>query len=165
MIRLAALLALLTAPLQAQTVAEAATANTVLGAELCVLHFRTPDRKSTKFTQTGFAYESHRGSPNDITAVYSAPGGTAKVELYQGQTAPDCQVLTNHVDAFTISQQVAAMLRQVYPGVFRIEATADGCLSATELGAPLPMIVAVGPDGPHSCRAPGPTRISIFFAV
>jgi hypothetical protein len=153
-------------PAVAQSFEDAVAANVTLALQLCLAP-GGPAATVAAFQRAGFAY-STRGTPGFETwHVFAAPAGTARAEVYEGQTAPSCEVFTDHIAPAAAAPFVGQVLNQVAPGRFRQDPPSGyGCASFSDNAPAIPFVVAVGAaDDSQGCPAAGPTRISTFSAV
>ena len=114
--------ALLAAPAGAQTFEDAVQANILLGVELCMRETGSTAASVAAFQAAGFTYEREDtysgGTLFETFHRFAAPADTARVELYEGQTAPYCRTQSDHMGAMDMAQILNGWLAQRYPGRF-----------------------------------------------
>jgi hypothetical protein len=157
------------APAQAssQGFDDAVRANVALALQLCLMETGSAQATVSAFTGAGFAY-STRGTPGrDVWHQFAAPADTVRAELYEGQLAPDCAVMSDHIGTTAAIPVVGALLNQLYPGRFALEQTeGPGCGSFTDTSRAIPFVVSVTGGGEmRPCADTGTVHILSFSAV
>ncbi len=163
----AAAAAALPEPGAAQTIEDAARANAALAVRLCVAAGARAAAAIPSFTAAGFAY-STRGTPGVETwHIFTAPASTVRVELYEGQMAPACGIMVNHLPPSAAGPLIGAVLTRSFPGRFTPSGPGpDSCATYTDSGQAIGFVVSVGAaDYSAGCPALGSTSINIFSAV
>ena len=163
----ALVLAIAAAPAGAQSFDEAVRANLTLALQLCLAQTGSTQATVNAFAAAGFAY-SWRGTPGvDIWHQFAAPAGTVTAELYDGQMAPNCDVMSNHIGTGAAVPLVGALLAQLYPGRFVMEQReGPACASFTDTAPAIPFVVHVSGGGEtRPCAETGTLHISTFSAV
>ncbi len=164
MIRLLAILTALAGQAQAQTLDEAVRQNVALGISICAQHVGEPARARAMLMSAGYAYLGFEGPAQDATHRYRAPAETADVLVYDGQTAPSCNVESSHLTPAQAGEIAGGVLQGVTPG--RFAPVAGECPGWSEIGRPLPLVIGVSDLGNGGGCPPGPgARIYFFFAV
>ena len=154
-------------PALAQTFDEAVRGNIAIALQLCLMETGSAQATVNAFSAAGFAY-SWRGTPGfDVYHQFAAPAETVTAELYEGQMAPNCDVMSDHIGTTAAVPVVGALLNQLYPGRFVLEqSSGPGCASFTDDAPAIPFIVSVrgrGEDRP--CADIGTIHITSFSAV
>jgi hypothetical protein len=155
------------APAQAQSFDEAVRGNLALALQLCLMDTGSAQGTISAFTGAGFAY-STRGTPGrDVWHQFAAPADMVRAELYEGQMAPDCAVMSDHIGTTAAIPVVGALLNQLYPGRFAMEQTeGPGCASFTDTSRAIPFVVSVRGGGEmQPCADTGTVHILSFSAV
>ncbi|MGC9420546.1 MAG: hypothetical protein ACP5EN_16405 [Rhodovulum sp.] len=110
----------LAAPAKAQTFEEAVRENMALGLRLCLSGGSDMQAWANMFRAAGFAERVERSSGNsDTTHFFTAPAGTAEVELYYGELPEHCVVRTDHMGVTDASALLDQIVPQIYPGFVR----------------------------------------------
>lgn len=154
-------------PASAQGFDDAVRANLALALQLCLTETGSAQATVSAFVGAGFAY-STRGTPGqDVWHQFAAPSDTVRAELYEGQMAPDCTVMSDHIGTTAAIPVVGAILNQLYPGRFAMEQTeGPGCASFTDNSRAIPFVVSVRGGGEmQPCADTGTVHILSFSAV
>lgn len=151
----------------APTFDEAVRANLAVALQLCLMDTGSAPATVSAFVGAGFAY-STRGTPGvDVWHQFAAPAATVTAELYEGQMAPDCAVMSDHIGTAAAIPVVGTLLNQLYPGRFAFDQSeGPGCASFTDYAPAIPFVVSVrgrGEDRP--CADIGTIHITSFSAV
>ena len=156
-------------PTAAQTMDDAVRANVALALKICVDSRANPAAAIAAFQAVGFDYKPTAEANGDTWHRFFGPAETMRAEILVGQTAPSCDVHTNHLPPDLAARFVRSVLDAVYqPNFFAPMPPFEGtCAVFTEAtDDPLALNVTVSAtDGTTGCATRGSTVISIFSAV
>lgn len=145
---------------------QAVRTNLGLALRLCINADGNIPAAVTAFGQAGFVYQPMPEQNGDVWHRFFAPAETVRAEMLQGQTAPSCDVYTNHLPPRDVAPLVGSLLEQAMPGRFRPAPAEGACAIFTDTATPLPTLVTIGAvDGTAGCATLGSTIVSVFKAV
>lgn len=105
---------------QVATIGEAAQINGGLALQLCITPGVQGPQRAELFRQAGFAETVERSGVNsDTTHSFTAPSGSARVELYYGEMPEHCFVTSDHMGVGIASTVLDQVVPRLYPGFVR----------------------------------------------
>lgn len=140
--------------------------NLDLALRLCIEADGSIPAAVSSFGKAGFSYQPMAEQNGDVWHRFFAPGGTLRAETLQGQTAPSCDLYTDHLPPRDVAPLVADFLEQIVPGRFRPAPAEGACAMFTDGARPMPTLISVGAvDGTAGCAALGSSIVSVFKGV
>lgn len=175
MIRAALLTVTLAMPAAAQSFEEAVRANVALGVRLCAVEAGGNFALWTsRFRAAGFAERVEQSGGMTIHR-FTAPAGTARVDLSYGQLPAECRVHSDHLGVTGASALLDEIAPGLYPTYRRVETggapdPATGrpalCVRYEDPSSPIPHTIGAWPGGQaQGCVENGTSVISSFSAV
>jgi hypothetical protein len=163
------------APANAQSFEEAVRANLSAGAQLCLSGGSDVPAWVNSFRAAGFAERVERSALNsDTTHYFTAPAGTAEVELYYGEMPEHCFAKSRHLGVTAASQVLDTLIPRLYPGYSRVVAQgatdpATGrsatCVRYEDPTNPIGHVVGVTSDAGDGCIEDGTSVIYSSYRV